>query len=241
MTNANAHHAMSTLRAVLRSAWYDGLIENEPLRKPVTYPKDTHKPAIWSASDVMAAFERLQGYVLEPVLLVMVGGGLRKEEALALEWADIRFEDGFCVVRVTKAKTIEDGLKQPKTRFSARDCAIGEPFASRLQAIKDDGSICQIALTSVNRSWRGLWQKPGKKMPGSYKGVLRNLPYLPINRLRATHETMIQAIGISDSINARIHGHTSASNVDYTHYMEPGENVSRQTAQALANVLMKHQ
>lgn len=240
MTNQSARHAMATLKAILNDAYYNRYVESPILRRPVSYPKDTKKPIVWSASEVMTAFERLQGFNLEPIFLIMVGGGLRKEEAVALRWSDLTFQDGFCFVRVTKAKTIEDGLKQPKTRFSERVVVIGEPFATRLGKIASDGDVCKIALTSINRSWRGLFHEPGKKMPGSYKGVLSDLPYISINRLRATHETLIQSVGVSDSINARIHGHAQASGVDYTHYMEPNTSVSEESAQALSETLKQH-
>ncbi|MBR2683856.1 MAG: hypothetical protein IKE22_11400, partial [Atopobiaceae bacterium] len=46
---------------------------------------------------------------------------------------------------------------------------------------------------------------------------LAGLPYLPLSRMRATHETMMQAAGVPDSVNAAAHGHSVA--VAYGHYM----------------------
>lgn len=63
------------------------------------------------------------------------------------------------------------------------------------------------------------------------------MPYIPMSRLRATHETLLQASGVEDTLNARIHGRSSASDVGYTHYLVPQEEGKAKAATALAKKL----
>ena len=54
------------------------------------------------------------------------------------------------------------------------------------------------------------------KTKGRWKGRLVGLPYVPLNRMRATHETYMQQAGVLDSVNAAAHGHSEK--VSYRHY-----------------------
>ena len=87
-----AHHAMRTYRAVLRAAWYDDLLTDEPFKKPFRYPrKKASKLDVWSAYEVSQSIEKLRGDSLYGIFLCMAGAGLRREEGLALNWEDIDF------------------------------------------------------------------------------------------------------------------------------------------------------
>ena len=78
---------------------------------------------VWGAQEVAAALVRLRGEQLYPLWLLMVGCGLSRSEALALDWSDIRFEPALMMdgcehwtayVTVKGAYTAEDGMKAPK-------------------------------------------------------------------------------------------------------------------------------
>ena len=87
-----AHHAMRTYRAVLRAAWYDDLITDEPFKKPFRYPKKkASKLDVWGAYEVGQAIAKLRGDSLYGIFLCMAGAGLRREEGLALNWENIEF------------------------------------------------------------------------------------------------------------------------------------------------------
>lgn len=45
------------------------------------------------------------------------------------------------------------------------------------------------------------------------------VPFLHLKQLRATHATMMQAAGVSDSLNAAMHGHSER--VAYSNYLMP--------------------
>lgn len=79
-----------------------------------------------------------------------------------------------------------------------------------LVCVDPDALVCPLGAGNMARTWRRLW---GEGRP------LASLPYLPLSRMRATHETMMQAAGVPDSVNAAAHGHSVA--VAYGHYMRP--------------------
>lgn len=79
-----------------------------------------------------------------------------------------------------------------------------------LVCVDPDALVCPLGAGNMARTWRRLW---GEGRP------LASLPYLPLSRMRAMHETMMQAAGVPDSVNAAAHGHSVA--VAYGHYMRP--------------------
>ncbi|MBS4874123.1 MAG: tyrosine-type recombinase/integrase family protein [Atopobium minutum] len=255
MTYAKAKRCITTLRATLRAAWDDGYIPDEPMRHRLRYPRNTNDSrVVWSAQQVSQAIKALENSPLEALALCMVGGGLRREEAYALFWDDIEFvqvqinkqETIICRVTVDDAVTPEDGRKETKTRFSDRVITIAEPFSSQLKAIqgKPKDPICDITLTHVGRVWKNHWTPLKRDCPNNkpvYRGKMleANVPYIPMSRLRATHETLLQRAGVADTVNAAIHGRSELSSVGYKHYLVPGEDTITPAAQAMGALIYK--
>lgn len=229
MTHSQAEHCVRVLKRMINCAVDDELVERNILdHRRIDYPVDkidplAPRPIMWGAEQVAECMKRLQGDKIEPLWLVLVGGGLRVEEALALWWEDITFSpithmDGtegiIAHASITKAWTEKDGLKAPKNTFSTRIVPIPDPFASRLNEIKQDGN--RITLWSQypgrsRRCWKALFAD-GKP--------LEDLPYARLKDMRSIHETMLQDAGVLDTLNARIHGRTNVQ-TGYTHYLKP--------------------
>lgn len=186
---------------------------------------------VWGLQTVLRCFELIRGLPLEPAWLACIGAGLRVEEALALRKVDVRRVRirGRNVVQVAvhAATTKVETRKSTKTRQSVRIVAVMEPFGSRFWEIvegvaADTDLICKCSASNQNKRWRSYFDEPRgyhKRMADSRKvrGRLHELPYLPLSRMRATHETMMQEAGVLDSINAAAHGHTEK--VSRRHYM----------------------
>ena len=85
--------------------------------------------------------------------------------------------------------------------------------------------MCSVSAQNQNKRWRGYFEKPSeskhvpKKDGWNYRGTLHGLPYLPLSKMRNTHVTIMAEAGVSDSINALIHGHTEM--VERRHYLSP--------------------
>lgn len=191
---------------------------------------------VWGAKTVMSAFERMRNLPLEPVWLAMVGGGLRMEEAFALRGMDVRRTNingqPVTQVAVHHAENAQDGRHRTKNRKSARIVALLEPFGERMwelaSAVARDERICSVSPNNQSRTWRKLFEglpkddekrKHVPKKAGTvHKGALKGLPYIPLSRMRATHETLMQEAGVLDSINAAMHGHSEL--VSYRHYQQ---------------------
>ena len=238
MTYHTARQFVATLRAIMRSAWDDGYLSDEPMRHRVRYPKKkTRQRGVWDAATVARALPVMEGVPIEALWLLMTGMGLRREEAYALYGRDLVFShiagiDGtevcVCSAEIREAVTIEDGRKPTKTEFSERFAVMADPFASRLEAlgITDDEPVCPVTLSHVGKVWDRLWEPREVSTDGNgkyYKGrmLAAGIPKVQMSRMRATHETIMQQQGIADTLNARIHGRSEKSGVGYTNYLNP--------------------
>lgn len=257
-TRSTAEHTVKTLRAILRDAWLNEFLDIEPMRRPVELPQQNEQRGVWSVQDVARAMDVMEGLPIEALWLLMVGAGLRREEAYALFWRDLTFNKVttiagdtayHCTAVIDDAVTVADGRKDVKTAFSRRMAVVSEPFASRLHALKDapDEPICKLSLSRVSRSWASMWKEVPKKKDGtryklragSYRGRMLDagVPYVQMSRMRATHETIMQAVGISDTLNARLHGRSDVSKVGYKHYLAPDVDTFGAAAQALGDAV----
>ena len=270
-TRSLAKHAKATLSAVLTQAVRDGHLSENPIRTATfELPGDVgaydeagtdwgdnpfdvieNTADVWDVQTVLQAMPLLRGVPLEPCWLCMVGAGLRREEALALDWKDVRrIEIGGRMVTqlaVYKAYTEQDGLKRTKTRQSVRIVAVIEPFGERLWELRGrpNDSVCTVSVSNIQRRWKTLFEpvtSKHAKSEGRHKGKLYGIRYVPLNRMRATHSTIVQQAGIQDSVNAAMHGHSEK--VAYANYQRPdtidatvrvGEFLLVQGGKAVAN------
>lgn len=186
---------------------------------------------VWGVSTVLECFERIAGLPLEPAWLACVGAGLRVEEALALRRMDVRrvMIGGRLVTQVAvhAATTKVESRKGTKTARSVRIVSFLEPFGARYWELVEkigepSQEVCCVSAANQNKRWRSYFAEPReyhKRMAESRKvqGRLYGLPYIPLSRMRATHETMMQEAGVLDSLNAAMHGHSET--VSRKHYM----------------------
>lgn len=219
------------LRAILRSAWEDGLIADEPMRGRLDLPsRDTRPAPVWTAEQASEALSRLRGADIEPLALVMVGAGLSASESRALSWSDLSAD--CSEVTVAGAYTQRDGMKGPKTSRRYRTVPVLAVCAARLRELRGEGPLVlnrrgkRMGPGTVAKRWKALWES----------GVMGGVPRIDMNRLRATHETLMLRAGVPDALNSAIHGHSQK--VAYSNYLAP---VSADAAEAarVANGLVE--
>lgn len=218
-TAATADKAFRHLRAILRAMWDDELLDEKPLERRVRLPRGQAAPReVWGAAEVAEAMARLRGHRAEALALAMAGGGLRREEAMALElpgdlaFADVTGLDGRrrCVCRalVTKAWAAGEPPRGTTKTYRARPVTIGEPFSSRLREAASDGrprllmradGSGPMSPGSVPKLWRSLFREGGP---------LEGMRYVEMRTLRHAHETLAARGGLDDARNADLHGHS---------------------------------
>ena len=202
------------LRAVLRSAWEDGLIPDEPMRGRLDLPsRDTRPAPVWTAEQAADALSRLRGADIEPLALVMLGAGLSASESRACDWED--FSPDCTEVTVDGAYTQRDGMKGPKTSRRYRTVPVLGVCAARLRELRGTGPLVlnrrgqRMGPGTVAKRWSALWES----------GPMDGIPRIAMNRLRATHETLMLRAGVPDALNSAIHGHSQK--VAYSNYLAP--------------------
>jgi integrase len=254
-TRSKAKERIKALSAVLTHAVREGHLSVNPCRNAqfelpgdvgkadlsgIDYENDPFAAIegvqdVWDVQTVLRAMRRLQGLPLETCWLCMVGAGLRREEALALRWRDVRriTIGGREVTQlaVHGAHTARDGEGITKTKKSVRIVAMVEPFGARLWSLAGERSelVCPVSPKNASRRWRKMWEPLSEsshmpKQPATHiaRGVMLiepAIPFIHLKRMRATHTTMMQAAGVPDSLNAAVHGHSER--VAYTNYLMP--------------------
>ena len=239
------------LRAVLSQAAFDHVIERSPMagyRFRMPRGRDTSPLPVWGAVEVMAALDApgFVGSQLYALWLVMVGAGLSRSEALALDWEGIAWADAgaghvVAVVSVERACTATDGMKEPKNSRRYRRVPMAPLFADRLARVAGSGPICQSRHGSVPtgrrltpcyvpRRWRQLFADGAP---------LARLPFVPINRMRATYATLAQSAGLDATIINAMQGRSEGSTVLYSNYLNPVSQTLRDAALSIADVAGK--
>lgn len=189
---------------------------------------------VWDAITAMRCLALIRDLPLEPAWLSCIGAGMRVEEALALRGMDLRRvvirvngEDvGVTQAAVHRARTNLNETKATKTRQSVRIAPYLEPFGERMweiaSSVERDELVCPVSAANQNKRWRNYFAEPSgskhapRKDGYNYRGRLRELPYIPLSKMRRSHETLLQEAGVLDSLNAALHGHSER--VSYRHY-----------------------
>lgn len=235
-----AKESFSRLRAILRAAYDDELLDEKPLERRVRLPRfERAQKATWTAKEVLEASQRLRGDRFEPMFLVMVCNGLRRGEALALMWPDdFSFScDGSVVdISISKSKTPIDGVTSTKTRRSRRVRIVGD-MAIRLMEVLCDMGPGPIARSKRNgtgleprgatRAWVRLFEEG---MP------LYGMRYIELESLRHTNVTLATFGGAPDAANSIFHGHSEK--VAYSHYIGRDDRAADAVAYAFSKSLV---
>ena len=253
----SAPNYVRTLRAILNQAHFDHVKDDAPMGGEYRYkmPRGRRNMPlpVWGAHEVSQAIVALRGEQLYPLFLVMAGCGLSRSEALALDWEDITWDtvltmDGkphwMAFIPVRQAFTAEDGMKEPKNDRRYRSVPMQPPFSDAMHEVIGTGPICQS-----RKHTREGWKLSGKRLTPAYvpkrwktlfqKGKpLERLPFVEIGRLRATYSTLMQRAGVDRTVINAMQGRTDNSPVLYTNYLNPGADTFRESAAAMAALVV---
>jgi len=226
-------NAYKLLRQMYNEAYRDEVIEENPMSRRIRLKRmEAYEPAILLMDDLPAWLDAVRGSEYEPVLLCMLFGGLRREEACALFWEDFSFGVDACSIRVEKALTEVRGklVEGPtKTATSTRTVFLGGWPASRMLELSGEGPLVpdsngnRMRPDKISHEYRKLVEGKGAK-------------YVPMRNLRNSYATIMQGLGASDSLISKSLGHTNLT-VDYAHYFASNEPAHLANAKMLGETV----
>ena len=86
-----------------------------------------------------------------------------------------------------------------------------------------------------------MWEPRGVGTDGNgcyYRGCMlgTGVPRIPPNRMRATHESLMQQAGMQDTLNAALHGRSNVQ-TGYRHNLVPGDASAARAAEAVGEAV----
>jgi integrase len=166
-------------RSVLDTAVRDGLVRRN-VAAVVKRPTIKRAEARYlTAAEVGRLLEAARGDRLEPLIVLMLGTGLRRGEALALHWSDVVLtpESGHVRVRWTLGRVGHELVfDEPKTERSRRFVPLPHPVAAVLKQHRVSQAAERLAAL--------VWQ-PWEGHPDLVFPTVIGTPSDPRNTLRA--------------------------------------------------------
>ncbi|MDO4797223.1 MAG: tyrosine-type recombinase/integrase [Coriobacteriales bacterium] len=230
MREGTARSAVKYLRATLRRAYGDGLLKHKPMAAKAKYENEEPARHVWDDEETAMALLAVRGLPIEPYILVALGAGLRREEAIALTWSDIECVCGVAWVNVNKTVTEADGRRNKmKTKASERRVPVTGYVAARLAEIRGTGPLMKnkngeaLSIGGLNRRWKNLWREGGHVRVNVHRpdGALlaAGVTRIPPNNLRHTHTSIMSEAGVDPTTSDAYHGHAPRS-IEAKHYIK---------------------
>ena len=228
-------NAYKLMRQIVNLAYRDELIADNPFSRKIRRArKRAYEPPVLTLEMVSDWCDAVKGTRFEAVLLCMLFGGLRREEAAALYWDDVAFDSGFAIISVDKALTEVSGKKvagPTKTPRSERTVFVSGYASDRLSSLALQGPMVPLCADRT-----GHRMSPDK-ITKEYKAMMPPDLYVPPRNLRTSYATIQQALGTPDSVISRTLGHTNLK-VDYGHYFASNQTAYMAAAKALGDSLV---
>lgn len=233
-------HAYKLLRQMFNAAFADELIDDNPMLGRMKLDRVERREArTYTLDEAVRAIEAVRGEWVEPIVLMGLCAGLRREEACGLMWEDFRFETEQTVAgeRIAAYAAIQRTAQliggevvvgKPKTERSARTVVVTGAVAERLREVAGSGWL----------NPRGEDCGDPERAARAWKGVCgaKGLPYVPLSKLRTTYSTLQAQLGTPDALVSRMMGHTQLS-TRYRHYLADSADAAKGAADALGRAL----
>ena len=207
---------------------------NVPKNDPVERRPLTEK-------EIALITDNWRGHNLGPMAMIMLFCGLRRGEAIALEWMDIDFEKKL--IHVTKAASVvknKTNIKKPKSDAGVRDVPVPKVLLKMLLEIrKPSGFVCtntsggMLTESSFKRQWDSF-RSYLNVCAGGRKGTGRYVPRITVidnntaHMLRHTYASMLFDANVDVKSAQKFLGHADIEVTleIYTHLSEMKEERS---------------
>lgn len=244
LSEKSQKHYLTFVSDVMKYAIKCGIIFDNPCKNVTVVKTGKKEREPYSLEEEIAILDRLKAkapteYRLFFMFLIYLG--LRRGEALAVEWKDIDFKTGVCsIVRTSLYQNKNTGIytTTPKTKGSCRCLKLPDELITQLKAFRKEQSIqcvkCGDQWNKTDRlftTWNGLPMQP--YMP--YNWLKRfcdkeNLPFRGIHAFRhafATQTIVSGQVDIKTVSSILGHSQTSTTLNIYAH------EVAQANAQAM--------
>lgn len=224
-------YKVNAMKAALNKAVDWDMLGKNPLRN-VKPHRARPKKGRFSLEDAALIVEAFRGTDLEAAVLLMLMGGFRREEALAMDWNRIDFKTGLAKIdRTWHYGEGEGWFEDTKNPTSRRVVTLDRRTLSRLDEIRRAGGVMRMGAVCETR--------PGVRMPPStcadkWAAVAKPLlgsHCLPMKNLRHTHASICLEGGVPmEAISKRL-GHASTKLTESTYAEAP--QIQEQCADAM--------
>ncbi|EHF02979.1 hypothetical protein HMPREF1008_00020 [Olsenella sp. oral taxon 809 str. F0356] len=126
-------------------------------------------------------------------------------------------------------------MKEPKNDRRYRSVPVSQPFSDALWACRGaTGPLCvgrqgrRMSPNYLPKRWKRLFAEGH---------ALHGLPFVGINRMRATYSTLMQRAGVDHTVINAMQGRSRDSRVLYTNYLNPYEGTFGESADAMGRVV----
>ena len=204
--------ACTLWKKIMNMAMRDEFAQKNPCTGIKFAPQSKRAKVLLPAAGLADYMRAIEGIAYEPVLLVLLGGGLSVCEACALTWQDVTEWEGFALVNIDKDVVTCDGhaLHQESTKNETRtrEVVIGAPFARRLLQVKLERSLCGNVSHSGKEGER-LCEGAPSTISHNYKAwCARNgVEYVRLGDMRSVYATWCGEAGCLDSLVSLQMGH----------------------------------
>jgi integrase len=247
LAESTIRSAYTILRAVLDTAVRDGALASNPaavIRRPRVTSREAHHPTPTQVADLLRA---AGGSRYAPLFALLVHTGLRRGEALALQWTDVDLAKGMLRVRGTFSRI--DGellVTEPKTAKSKRFVPISAP-AERL--LRDLQAAQAEERSRAGSAWRqtGFVFTTEFGQPCDPRNAFRALKVAAakiglsdvcLHTLRHSAASVLLTHGVPLKVVSEILGHSSVA-ITGDVYGHVAPDVSREALDILGDVLGK--
>lgn len=226
LTSGQARNARAVMRSMFNFALDQDLTESTVMSRRYKLPqaskeKKRRNQATHSLQELRSMLMDARSETWEAAFIFSAFGGMRREEAFAVQWADVEWEDEYCVVHVSRTVQRLGGavvIGETKTELSEREVVIPKPYCNRLR---------EIALERMGDVWvtedaDGNCACPNN-MSNAYKRwhlTHRKYEYVPWKNLRTSYATNLLAEGLDLGMVSKMMGHTRMATT-YEHYARP--------------------
>lgn len=252
-----AGRGLVTLRrcvATLSSALTDEVRQHRLTHNAARYTAVARPPraerVCWSAQEAVSFLEYCEGIddPLAELYELIIGTGMRRGEALALHWADVRLEDRVLFVRYTLSNVdnARPVFNPPKTRSSYAWIALSDRVLAALVRQRERQRIERLAATDGYEDGDLVFARPdGRPLRPEY--VLRHfreltaaarLPRIRVHDLRHFAATMMLSSQVPLAMASKTMRHSTLSTTTeiYGHLLR---QVGHDAVQAIERALAK--